>query len=42
MTKATPLKITFNWDWLTGSEVHPIIIKVGSMTPSMQAWCRRI
>jgi hypothetical protein len=27
MTKATLIKITFNWDWLTGSEIQFIIIK---------------
>jgi hypothetical protein len=30
MTKATLIKTTFNWDWLTGSEVQFIIIKVGT------------
>jgi hypothetical protein len=30
MTKATFIKTTFNWGWLTGSEVQPIIIKVGA------------
>jgi hypothetical protein len=28
---------TFNWGWLTGSEVQSIIIKVGSMAASRQA-----
>jgi hypothetical protein len=28
MTKATFIRIAFNWDWLTGSEVQSIIIKV--------------
>jgi hypothetical protein len=28
MTKATLIK-TFNWGWLAGSEVQPMIIKVG-------------
>lgn len=31
MTKATLLKTTFNWGWLTGSEVQSIIIMAGSM-----------
>jgi hypothetical protein len=30
MTKATLIGITFNWGWLTGSEVHSVIIKVGT------------
>jgi hypothetical protein len=30
MTKATLIRATFNWGWLTGSEVQSIIIKVGS------------
>jgi hypothetical protein len=30
MTKATPIRTTFNWDWLAGSEVQTIIIKVGA------------
>jgi hypothetical protein len=38
MTKATLIRTTFNWVWLTGSEVQFIIIKVGA---SRQAWCRR-
>jgi hypothetical protein len=29
MTKATLIRTTFNWGWLTGSEVQPIIIKAG-------------
>jgi hypothetical protein len=29
MTKASLIKTTFNWGWLTGSEVKSIIIKVG-------------
>jgi len=28
MTKANLIKTTFNWGWLTGSEVQSIIIKV--------------
>jgi hypothetical protein len=28
MTKATLIRTTFNWGWLTGSEVQSIIIKV--------------
>jgi hypothetical protein len=27
MTKAALIRTTFNWGWLTGSEVHSIIIK---------------
>jgi hypothetical protein len=30
MTKASLIKTTFNWGWLTGSEVQTIIIKVGA------------
>jgi hypothetical protein len=30
MTKATLIKETFNWVWLTDSEVQSIIIKVGA------------
>jgi hypothetical protein len=30
MTKASLIKTTFNWGWLTGSEVQSIIIKVGA------------
>jgi hypothetical protein len=30
MTKATPIRTTFNWGWLTASEVQFIIIKVGT------------
>jgi hypothetical protein len=30
MTKASLIKITFNWGWLIGSEVQSIIIKVGA------------
>jgi hypothetical protein len=29
MTKATLIRTTFNWNWLTGSEVQSIIIKAG-------------
>jgi len=29
MTKATLIWTTFNWSWLTGSEVQSIIIKAG-------------
>jgi hypothetical protein len=42
MTKATLISTTFNWGWLTGSEVQSIIIKKGAyITASRQAWCRR-
>ena len=34
MTKKTLIK-TFNWGWLTGSEIQSIIIKVGSIQASM-------
>jgi hypothetical protein len=30
MTKATLIRTTFNWGWLTGSEVQSIIIKTGT------------
>jgi hypothetical protein len=30
MTKATLIRTTFNWGWLTDSEVQSIIIKVGT------------
>jgi hypothetical protein len=30
MTKAALIRTTFNWGWLTGSEVQSIIIKVGT------------
>jgi hypothetical protein len=30
MTKATLIRTTFNWGWLTGSEVQSIIIKAGA------------
>jgi hypothetical protein len=30
MTKATLIRTTCNWGWLTGSEVQSIIIKVGA------------
>jgi hypothetical protein len=38
MTKTALTRTTFNWGWLTGSEVLAIIIKAGSMTASRQAW----
>jgi len=28
VTKASVIKTTFNWGWLTGSEIQSIIIKV--------------
>jgi len=34
MIKTALIKETFNWDWLTGSEVQSIIIMVGSMAAS--------
>jgi hypothetical protein len=30
MTKVTLIRTTFNWNWLTGSEVQSIIIMVGA------------
>jgi hypothetical protein len=30
MTKATLIRTTFNWGWLTGSEVQSIITKAGA------------
>jgi hypothetical protein len=30
MTKTTLIRTTFNWGWLTGSVVQPIIIKAGA------------
>jgi hypothetical protein len=30
MTQATLIRTTFNWGWLTGSEVQSIIIKAGT------------
>ena len=33
MTKATLVKTTFNWGWLTGSEVQSIIIKAEAWQP---------
>jgi hypothetical protein len=30
MTKATLIRTTFNWGWLTASEVQSIIIKAGA------------
>ena len=30
MTKATLLRTTFNWGWLTGSEVQSVIIKAAT------------
>jgi hypothetical protein len=30
MTNATLIMATFNWGWLTGSEVQSIIIKAGA------------
>jgi hypothetical protein len=42
MTKATLVRITFNWGWLTGSEVQSIIIKASAcMAASRQTWWRR-
>jgi hypothetical protein len=30
MTKTTLIRTTFNWGWLTGSEVQSIVIKTGA------------
>jgi hypothetical protein len=30
MTEATLIRTAFNWGWFTGSEVHSVIIKVGT------------
>ena len=30
MTKATLIRKTFNWGWLTGSEVQSSIVKAGA------------
>jgi hypothetical protein len=38
MTKATFIKKTINWSWLTVSEVQSIIIMMGSMAVSRQTW----
>jgi hypothetical protein len=36
MMKATHIKKTFNWGWLTFSEVQSIIIMAGSMAACRQ------
>ena len=41
VTKATLIRTIFNWGWFTGSEVQSIIIKVGSLAASRQAWQRK-
>jgi hypothetical protein len=33
MTKATLIRTTFNWGWLTGSVIQSVIIKVGKWQP---------
>jgi hypothetical protein len=38
MTKATLITTTFNWGWLTGSEVQSIISPRWEMAASKQAW----
>jgi hypothetical protein len=30
MTKVTLIRTTFNWDWLTGSEIQSTVIKIGA------------
>jgi hypothetical protein len=39
LTKATLIRTTFNWGWLTVAEVQSIIITVGSMVSCRQPWC---
>jgi hypothetical protein len=41
MAKAALIRTTFNWGWLTGSEVQSIIFKGGSIAAARQACCRR-
>jgi hypothetical protein len=42
MTKATFTRTTFNWGWLTGSEVQFIIIKMGTWQhPGAASWYSR-
>jgi hypothetical protein len=41
LTKTTLIRTTFNRGWLMDSEVQSIIIKVGNMATSRQAWYRR-
>jgi hypothetical protein len=36
MTKATLIRVIFNWGWLTGSEVQSIITMEGSKAASNQ------
>jgi len=38
MTKEATLIRTFNWSWLTVSEVQSIIVKARSKAASRQAW----
>jgi hypothetical protein len=38
----TLIKTTFNWDWLTGSEVQSNYHQGENMAASRQAWCRRV
>jgi hypothetical protein len=42
MSKATLVRTTFNWAWLTGSEAQPIIIMVESMAVCRQTWYWRM
>ena len=39
MAKATLIRDTFNWAWLTGSEVLSIILIAGHMAACRQMWC---
>jgi hypothetical protein len=41
MTKATLIRKTFNWGWITLLEVQYIIIMVGSMAACRQIRCCR-
>jgi len=40
MTETPLLRKTFNWGWLTGSEVQIIITKVGTWQPGRDGACR--
>ena len=40
-TKATLIKETFSWGWLTASQVHSIIIMAGSTALCRQMWGQR-
>jgi hypothetical protein len=36
MTKATLIRTTFNWSWLTSSEVQSIIIQAGMVQEELR------